>query len=123
MRLLHYANKGRVKTQGGWVFPEWFSVPQAQLMADLNIKDKHTLYRIRDELATAGWVIFENSKGREPPRYRLTVSEKEQPQKAVQTTQAVRNSGSFDTFDFWTAAVKSSFGEDFDMGLVEKNRR
>ena len=30
MRLLHYANKGRVKTQGGWVFPEWFAVPQAQ---------------------------------------------------------------------------------------------
>ena len=120
MRLLHYANKGRVKTQGGWVFPEWFSVPQAQLMADLKIKDKHTLYRIRDELATAGWVIFENSKGREPPRYQLTVSEKEQTQKAVQTTQDVRNSGSFDTFDFWTAAVKSSFGEDFDMGVLEK---
>lgn len=117
MRLLHYANKCRVKTQDGWAFPEWFSVPQAQLMADLEIKHRNTLYKIRDELVAAGFVQVKNANGQEPTRYRLTVSDTEQQQKAAHTVQ---QAGSFETNDFFMAAVKNSFREDIDMSLFKK---
>ena len=123
MRLLHYANKGRVKTQGGWDFPEWFAVPQAQIMDDLQIKNKHTLYKLRDELVSAGFLEFKNSQGREPPRYRLTVSETCQPrtsQYSAPSGKNIEHYSSFNTEDFFAAAVKATFGEDFDMSLLGK---
>ena len=73
-RLLYYANQGRYKTDGGeWVFPEWVTVPQAQLMADLAIKDRHTLYKVRDELIRAGLIEADKPQGREATKYRVKV--------------------------------------------------
>ena len=116
MRLLYYANKARIKTDNGWDFPEWFPVPQAQIMEDLGIKDKHKLYKIRTELISAGFVEMSKSKGRELPRYHLTVLKTE--------TSAVfsvnKKQGSFDTDDFFLASVKKSFGDDFDPRILEK---
>lgn len=123
MRLLHYANKGRVKTQDGWAFPEWFAVPQAQIMDDLQIKTKNTLYKLRDELVSAGFLAVKNSQGREPPKYRLTVSESDQPRtspSAAPSGKNIEHYSSFNTEEFFSAAVKDTFGDDFDMSLLGK---
>ena len=107
-RLLYYANQGRYKTDGGeWVFPEWVTVPQAQLMADLAIKDRHTLYKVRDELIRAGLIEAYKPQGREPTKYRVKVL----GQKAPQTVAKKPQQGTFDTDDFFAAAVRKSFGE------------
>lgn len=107
-RLLYYANQGRYKTDGGeWVFPEWVTVPQAQLMADLAIKDRHTLYKVRDELIRAGLIEADKPQGREPTKYRVKVL----GQKAQQTAVKKPQQGSFNTEDFFAAAVRKSFGE------------
>lgn len=107
-RLLYYANQARYKTDGGeWVFPEWISVPQAQLMADLAIKDRHTLYKVRDELIRAGLIEADKPQGREPTKYRVKVL----GQKAPQTVAKKPQRGTFDTDDFFAAAVRKSFGE------------
>ena len=107
-RLLYYANQGRYKTDGGeWVFPEWVAVPQAQLMADLAIRDRHTLYRVRDELIAAGLIEADKPQGREPTKYRVKVL----GQKAPQTVAKKPQQGTFDTDDFFAAAVRKSFGE------------
>lgn len=117
MRLLYYANKARVKTNSGWDFPEWFPVPQAQLLADMGIKEKHKLYRIRDELLSAGHIEALPAKGREPAQYSLKIPEA--VEKVPQNKQG-RNQGSFDTDDFFEAALKRSFGEDFDLPILGK---
>lgn len=107
-RLLYYANQGRYKTDGGeWVFPEWISVPQAQLMADLAIKDKHTLYKIRGELMTAGLIETDKAQGRESAKYRVKVL----GQAARNTVADKPRQGSFDTNDFFAAAVRKSLGD------------
>lgn len=107
-RLLYYANQGRYKTDGGeWVFPEWISVPQAQFMADLAIKDRHTLYRVRDELIRAGLIETDKTQGRGSARYRITMLEQTAPQIATDKP----GQGSFNTEDFFTAAVRKSFGD------------
>jgi hypothetical protein len=107
-RLLYYANQGRYKTDGGeWVFPEWISVPQAQLMAELSIKDKHTLYKIRGELMTAGLIETDKAQGRESAKYRIKVL----GQTARNTVADKPRQGSFDTDDFFAAAVRKSLGD------------
>jgi hypothetical protein len=106
-RLLYYANQGRYKTDGGeWVFPEWVAVPQAQLMADLAIKNKHTLYRVRGELITAGLIETDKAQGRESAKYRIKVL----GQTARNTVTQTPRQGSFDTNDFFAAAVRKSLG-------------
>ena len=106
--LLYYANQARYQTDGGeWVFPEWISVPQAQLMADLAIKDRHTLYKVRDELIRAGLIEADKPQGREPTKYRVKVL----GQKAPQTVAKKPQQGTFDTDDFFAAAVRKSFGD------------
>ena len=107
-RLLYYANQGRYKTDGGeWVFPEQVTVPQAQLMADLAIKDRHTLYKVRDELIRAGLIEADKPQGREPTKYRVKVL----GQKAPQTVAEKPQKGTFNTEDFFAAAVRKSLGE------------
>ena len=112
MRILYYANLGRVKSNDGWDFPEWVAVPQSQLMADMKIKEKHKLYRVRDELVAAGYVEIMQAKGREPARYHLSIQaaapicEEPTPKPMKKPTK-----GSFDTEDFFEAAVRKAFGE------------
>lgn len=104
-RLLFYANQGRYKTDGGeWVFAEWVAVPQAQLMADLDIKDKHTLYKVRGELMAAGLIETDKAHGRESAKYRITMLEQTARNEVTQTPRQ----GSFDTDDFFAAAVRKS---------------
>lgn len=106
-RLLYYANQGRYKTDGGeWVFPEWVSVPQAQLMADLSIKDKHTLYRVRGELMAAGLIETDKAQGRGTAKYRIKVL----GQASRNTAARTPSQGTFDTNDFFAAAVRKSLG-------------
>lgn len=112
MRLLYYANLERVKTNDGWDFPEWVAVTQGQLMTDMGIKEKHKLYRVRDELIAEEYIEFQPAKGRDPTRYRLTYQTvapipEEKPPKSMKPP----SKGSFNTDDFWEAAVKRSFGE------------
>ncbi|MBP3699652.1 MAG: hypothetical protein J6J01_09290 [Oscillospiraceae bacterium] len=107
-RLLYYANQGRCKTDGGeWVFPEWLTVPQAQLMADLAIKDKHTLYRVRGELLAAGLIETDKAQGRGSAKYHVKVL----GQAARSTVSRAPRQGSFDTDDFFAAAVRKSLGD------------
>lgn len=107
-RLLYYANQGRYKTDGGeWVFPEWVTVPQGQLMADLAIKDKHTLYKVRGELMAAGLIETEKAQGRGSTKYRVKVL----GQAARNTVAEKPRQGSFDTNDFFAAAVRKSLGD------------
>lgn len=108
-RLLYYANQGRYKTDGGeWVFPEWVSVPQAQLMADLAIKDKHTLYKVRDELIEAGLIEMDKAQGRLSSKYYIKVLGQAD---RCKVSQAPRQ-GTFDTDDFFAAAVRKSLGDE-----------
>lgn len=107
-RLLYYANQGRYKTDGGeWVFPEWVAVPQAQLMADLAIKDKHTLYKVRSELMAAGLIETAKAQGRGSTKYRVKVL----GQADRNTVADKPRQGSFDTNDFFAAAVRKSLGD------------
>ena len=76
-------------------------------MADLAIKDKHTLYKVRGELIAAGLIETDKAQGRESAKYRVKV-----------LGQAPRNTiadkprqGSFDTGDFFAAAVRKSLGD------------
>lgn len=112
MRILYYANLGRVKSDDGWDFPEWVAVPQSQLMADMKIKEKHKLYRVRDELVAEGYVEIMPAKGREPARYHLSIQAAapicEEPTPKPMKKPA---KGTFDTEDFFTAAVRKAFGE------------
>lgn len=108
-RLLYYANQGRYKTEGGeWVFPAWVAVPQAQLMADLAIKDKHTLYKVRGELMAAGLIETDKAQGRGTAKYRIKVLGQAARSSVAQTPRQ----GSFDTNDFFAAAVRASLGEE-----------
>ena len=112
MRILYYANLGRVKSDDGWDFPEWVAVLQSQLMADIGIKNKHTLYKLRDELVAAGYVEIMPAQGREPARYHLSIQaaapicEEPTPKPMKKPTK-----GTFDTEDFFEAAVRKAFGE------------
>lgn len=76
-------------------------------MADLAIKDKHTLYKVRGELMAAGLIETDKAHGRESAKYRVKV-----------LGQATRNTvtdkprqGSFDVNDFFAAAVRKSLGD------------
>jgi hypothetical protein len=107
-RLLYYANQWRYKTDGGeWVFPEWVSVPQAQLMADLAIKDKHTLYKVRGELIAAGLIETAKAQGRGSTKYIVKVLGQADRNTVVKTP----SQGTFDTDDFFAAAVRKSLGD------------
>ena len=117
MRLLYYANKARIKTDNGWDFPEWVTVPQAKIMSDLGIKERRKLYRIETELTSAGFVEISKSKGREPTRYRIVLPTAEA---SASVSVKCQKQGSFDTDDFFLASVKKSFGDDFDPRILEK---
>lgn len=117
MRLLYYANKARVKTDSGWDFPEWFPVPQVQLLADMGIKDRHKLYKIQHELISSRFIEVSQSKGREFTRYHLTLSSAESP---AQNCGTIKKHSTFNTDEFFMAAVRSSFGDDFDMEILNK---
>lgn len=115
MRLLYYANKARVKTDSGWDFPEWFPAPQAQLLADMGIKDRHKLYKIQDELTLSGSIEVSKSKGRDT-QYRISISPVDIKDKPA---AKVKDGGSFDTNDFFSAAVMRSFGDVFDPEILK----
>ena len=108
-RLLYYANQGRYKTDGGeWVFPELVTIQQAQIMADLAIKDKHTLYKVRGELMAAGLIETAKAQGRGSTKYLIKVLGQSDRSTAAKTPRQ----GSFDTDDFFAAAVRKSLGDE-----------
>lgn len=108
-RLLYYANQGRYKTDGGeWVFPELVTIPQAQIMADLAIKDKHTLYKVRGELIAAGLIETAKAQGRGSTKYLIKVLGQSSQNTAAKTPRQ----GTFDTDDFFAAAVRKSLGDE-----------
>ena len=117
MRLLYYANKSRVKTDSGWDFPEWFPVPQARLMEDMGIKERHKLYKIQDELILSGSIDVSKSKGRDT-QYRLLTLPVEVKASGNPKPKA-KSGGSFNTDDFFSAAVMRSFGDDFDPEIIK----
>lgn len=118
MRLLYYANGARYKTAGGeWVFRKWFAVPSKTLLNDTGIH-RSTMYKIRDELAQKGYIRFKAGIGRGTTEYMIcAIASDAKPQSAApcpqpKGTPTTPAQGSFDTDDFFAAAVRKSFGED-----------
>lgn len=76
-------------------------------MADLAIKDKHTLYKVRGELMAAGLIETDKAQGRESAKYRIKVL----GQTTRNTVTEKPRQGSFDVNDFFAAAVRKSLGD------------
>ena len=117
MRLLYYANLARYKTAGGeWVFRKWVTVASKNLIQDMGVS-RPTLYRIRDELVADGYIRFKAGIGAGTTEYMLCLlaSGKKDPPKAEGNAPAQsRNGATFETDDFFRAAVIASMGEEFD---------
>lgn len=77
-------------------------------MADLAIKDKHTLYKVRGELMAAGLIETDRAQGRGSAKYRIKVL----GQADRGTVSRTPRQGSFDTDDFFAAAVRKSLGDE-----------
>lgn len=77
-------------------------------MADLSIKDKHTLYKVRGELMAAGLIETDRAQGRGSAKYRIKVL----GQADRGTVSRTHRQGSFDTDDFFAAAVRKSLGDE-----------
>lgn len=120
LRLLYHANQGRYKTVGGaWVFPKWVQVRREELIVSMGWKDKRTLQKVRDELVSAGYVRFKSGHGAGVTEYLLVqlLTSEEQKQTEVELGQPLatpvkERQGSFDTDDFFAAAVRHSLGDD-----------
>ena len=115
MRLLYYANLARYKQSGGdWVFRRWVEVQSKDIITDLGVH-RTTMYRIRDELVSAGYIRFKAGIGSGKTEYNLCLlfdgrpdrdqnpSDKPSPKKA--------HEGSFDTAEFWDTAVAHAYRE------------
>lgn len=77
-------------------------------MADLSIKDKHTLYKVRGELMAAGLIETAKAQGRGSTKYRVKVLGQSDRSTAAKT----HRQGTFDTDDFFAAAVRKSLGDE-----------
>ena len=118
LRLLYYANGARYKSSGGeWVFRKWVAVPSKVLLKDTGIH-RSTMYKLREELAEKGYIRFKPGIGNGTTEYLLcTLVGKTKPTEAYPslpkpTKQEMSPQGSFDTDDFFAAAVRKNFGED-----------
>lgn len=118
LRLLYYANGARYKSSGGeWVFRKWVAVPSKELVSDLGVH-RTTMYKIRDELVKAGYIRYKSGVGAGRTEYMLcAMVGKPKPTEAYPslpkpTKQEMSPQGSFDTDDFFAAAVRKNFGED-----------
>ena len=121
MRLLYYANGARYKVNGEWVFRKWVEVPSKALLKDTGIH-RSTMYKLRDELAQTGYIRFKVGIGRGTTEYMLCLLHEAQraepkPTEAYRslpkpTNQEAPKQGSFNTDDFYNAAVRKAFGED-----------
>ena len=120
MRLLYYANGARYKASGGeWVFRKWVTVPSKELIHDMGVS-RPTMYKIREELSNAGYIRFKAGIGNGTTEY-MVCFQKETPN--PKPTEAYRSlpkptkeeappQGSFNTDDFFEAAVRRAFGDD-----------
>ena len=122
MRLLFYANGARYKASGGeWVFRKWVTVPSKGVQKDLGVS-QHTMYKHRDELVKAGYIRFKSGDGSSGTEYMLcllTDAQKNQPKPTEAyrslpkpTKEEAHPQGSFNTDDFFEAAVRRSFEGD-----------
>ena len=122
MRLLYHANGARYKVNGNeWVFRKWVEVPSKDLIGATGIPRK-SMYKARDELVKAGYIRFKPGIGSGVTAYMLCLlleAQKQQPKPTEAyrslpkpTKQEAPPQGSFDTDDFFEAAVRRSFGED-----------
>lgn len=121
MRLLYYANGARYKANGEWVFRKWVEVPSKQLLQETGIH-RSTMYKLRDELAKAGYIRFKTGDGRKGSEYylcQLSAAQKAEPKSTQEyrsqpkpTNQEAPKQGSFDTDDFFARAVAKTFGDD-----------
>ena len=121
MRLLYYANNARYKASGGeWVFRKWVEIRSRDLIKDMG-KDRNAMRRVREELVKAGYIKYKPGIGNGTTEYMLCLLISEQRQEA-KPTEAYRSlpkptnqptaQGSFDTDDFFEAAIRKTFGED-----------
>lgn len=116
MRLLYYANGARYKQSGGeWVFKRWVTVASKDLIRDLGM-GRNAVRKIRDELVTAGYIKFKAGQGAGKTEYNLPLmfvgKPAKDPDPCEPETPKKPQQGSFDTDDFWNAAVKKSLGDD-----------
>lgn len=120
LRLLYHANLGRYRTMAGvWVFPKWVSVSTADLMDVLGIRQRKTLYKIRDELIQAGYIRTKAEPGAATTSYLLTQilsvedrREAEAELGAPLPVPVAERQGSFDLNEFFVAAVRHSMGDE-----------
>lgn len=116
MRLLYYANLARYKQSGGeWVFKRWVEVTSKDLIRDLSM-GRNAVRKIRDELVTAGYIKFKAGNGAGKTEYNLCLlfdgKLVKDPEPCEATTTKKPQKGSFDTDEFWNAAVRKSLGDD-----------
>lgn len=128
LRLLYHANLGRYRTMAGvWVFPKWVSVSTADLMEVLGIRQRKTLYKIRDELIQAGYIRTKAEPGAATTSYLLTQilsiedrREVEAELRAPLPIPVADRQGSFDSNDFFERAVRASMGDEaWDLHLKQ----
>lgn len=120
LRLLYHANLGRYRTAAGvWVFPRWVSVSTGDLMGVLGIRQRKTLYKIRDELIQAGYIRTKAEPGAATTCYLLPQlltfedrREVEAELKAPLPSPVSERQGSFDVNEFFVASVRASLGDE-----------
>lgn len=113
LRLLYYANGARYKASGGeWVFRKWVAVTSKELLRDIGIP-RMSMYKIRDELVKAGYIRFKPGIGNGATEYMLvSLVGKNKTQEATPKERGAAAQGSFDTDEFFAAAVRKNFGEE-----------
>lgn len=121
MRLLYYANNARYKASGGeWVFRKWVEIRSRDLIKDMG-KDRNAMRRVREELVKAGYIKYKPGIGNGTTEYMLCLlvggkKEEQKPTEAYRSLPKPTNQptaqGSFDTDDFFEAAIRKTFGED-----------
>ena len=112
MRLLYYANGARYKASGGeWVFRKWVAVTSKELIRDV-CKNRNALRKIRDELAQAGYIRYKPGAGNGATEYMLvSLTKKVKDPEVQEMPKKTAPTGSFNTDDFFAAAVRKTFGE------------
>ncbi len=116
LRLLYYANGARYKQSGGeWVFRRWVEVSSKDLVRDMGVS-RPTLYKMRDELTSAGYIRVKPGIGSGKTEYMLHMlfdgKRVSNSPTCDEKTSKNPKQGSFDLDEFYADAVRKSLGED-----------
>lgn len=69
--LMNYSNRCRVEIDGDFYTRAWITVPNSRIKADLDIEHDTQLKRIRDELISAGRILYKKGSVGKAGMYRI----------------------------------------------------